>query len=636
MGELLSHLWPQFSAIGTGGIPSISAFIVALMLGIIAISIFFIFRHWFHFYRRFIGIQKLIQGRTKENLAAERREMMEKAFQIKPVDVGLLWREFDESLVASPDQKYLYNTLDAEHFFNSRNLAKGLTGSRLLAAAPSFLVAIGVLGTFVGLTVGLDQLNVESSDIDVLKVGIDQMISSAAVAFMTSVWGVGLSLFLNLIEKILESRVLRRVTRLQQDIDFLYPRVSAEQSLVHISESTEASKDALLELHERIGSKLQETVTGITANMQEALTDTLNQVMKPAIQALVDNTNQQSTEALESLIKNFMSGVSKAGEQQGQQLQNAASQVNEAVNRIGSEVSALSSSFVEQQKALSAANEERQQKIDEQHQRSLAVSNEQQKAMEEQFNQLLKNLSSSLSEQFNTVRSHDEQRQQQFADQVAAMNDNHNSMIVNFEHLLKEIAKQSEESAQQHLKLLGELKETTSHLSKGATYLDSSANQLGILSGNLKNATDTLSGTLNKAADQLVELSGQNEKLSRMVTERMDALRVIQESMNECAAKLESSSTLINSGFNNLGKTQDEFLNNVREQFNRLGESLQSQVSSIEKQANEWLNTYANEVNQQVNHRMEEWNNQTLKFANQMLSTVQAISNVVDELEDKK
>src|SRR5690606_18834332 len=145
-------------------------------------------------------------------------------------DVGKVWREFDESLVISGDQKALFNTLDADHFFNARTLAPGLTGSRLLAATPSFLVAIGVLGTFVGLTVGLDSLNLSSrSDIPELRDGIDRLIQGATVAFMTSVWGVGLSLLLNMIEKFMERSALSKIKSVQQEIDFLYPRIPAEQ-----------------------------------------------------------------------------------------------------------------------------------------------------------------------------------------------------------------------------------------------------------------------------------------------------------------------------------------------------------------------------------------------------------------------
>ncbi|MEN1451253.1 anti-phage ZorAB system protein ZorA, partial [Pseudomonas aeruginosa] len=102
------------------------------------------------------------------------------------------------------------------------------TASRLLAAAPSFLVAIGVLGTFVGLTVGLEGLVGTSDEIEALKGGINKLISGAAVAFMTSVWGVFFSLLLNFVEKMFERSALGQIQQLQHDIDFLYPRIPAE------------------------------------------------------------------------------------------------------------------------------------------------------------------------------------------------------------------------------------------------------------------------------------------------------------------------------------------------------------------------------------------------------------------------
>ena len=636
MFEILNHLIPQFHAIGDGTIPSISASIVIAMLFILGLSFVFLVWHFLNFNRRLRGIKALISSQSKENLSMERRSILERAFSLKPVDIGYLWREFDESLVSSPDNQFLYNTLDAEHFFNTRTLARGLTGSRLLAATPSFLVAIGVLGTFIGLTIGLDGLNVDSSEIDVLKSDIDQMISSAAVAFMTSVWGVGLSLILNFIEKFLESRVLKKVLKLQQDIDFLYPRVSAEQSLVHISENSQASKDALLELHERIGSKLQEAVNGISEEMQSALTDTLNQVMKPAIEALVDKTSQQSTEALESLIKNFMQGLSKAGEGQGQQLKEAANQVNEAVQKIGSEISSLSSSFTEQQQAMSVASQQRQQKMDEHHQRLINAAEEKQDAMEHKFSELMNQLTSSLNDQFSATRDHEERRSKQLEQQAADSSIQHNNLISNIENILTQIARQSEESAIQHQKLVGELRNASQNLVESSSHMDSSANQLGVLSANLKAASDMLSGDISSAAESVIQLSGQHQKLIEAVDERMKTLQGIQISISECVEALDGTSQMLSGGLETFGQTQDEFLSGVREQFNQLGDTLQTQVEQIEKQASEWLQSYASEVNSQVNDRMEEWNNQTLKFTNQMLSTVQSIGNVVDELEDKR
>lgn len=305
MMDLLKHLIPDFAHMFSANPNGISAWFWSATALIFGLSLYFLFVHFRRFRTRLRALRSLLEGQSKETLALSRRETMQKAQGLDAPNVGMLWREFDESLVLSSDQKHLFNTLDAEHFFNARTLAPGLTASRLLAAAPSFLVAIGVLGTFVGLTVGLEGLVGTSDEIEALKGGINKLISGAAVAFMTSVWGVFFSLLLNFVEKMFERSALGQIQQLQHDIDFLYPRIPAEQSLVHIAEYGKESKEALQELHERIGDRLQETLNGMSEAMQTALTDALNNIMAPAIQTLVSTTSQQSTQVLEKLVGKF-------------------------------------------------------------------------------------------------------------------------------------------------------------------------------------------------------------------------------------------------------------------------------------------------------------------------------------------
>src|SRR5690606_41026188 len=104
------------------------------------------------------------------------------ALEQDPDVTGALWREFDESLVYSADKTRLSNTLDAEHFFNNYTLAYGLTSSRLLAAAPTFLTAIGVLGTFLGLKFGLKVLQIIAWDVEALKDCISVLLCEPAVS----------------------------------------------------------------------------------------------------------------------------------------------------------------------------------------------------------------------------------------------------------------------------------------------------------------------------------------------------------------------------------------------------------------------------------------------------------------------
>jgi hypothetical protein len=213
MNELLGHLWPKF------GLPwkpefqvqEIGGLFWFFMIVITAVAVGFVIFHRIRCGRRLRLLQDLIGSQDKDSLAVNRHAILEKALEQDPKETGKLWREFDESLVYSTDKSRLYNTLDAEHFFNARTLAPGLTSSRLLSATPTFLTAIGVLGTFIGLTLGLANLQINAGEIDTLKSGVSTMINGAAVAFMTSVWGVFLSLILNVTEKLAERGALKEI-----------------------------------------------------------------------------------------------------------------------------------------------------------------------------------------------------------------------------------------------------------------------------------------------------------------------------------------------------------------------------------------------------------------------------------------
>lgn len=56
---------------------------------------------------------------------------------------------------------------------------------------------------------------------------------------------------------------------------------------------------------------------------------------------------------------------------------------------------------------------------------------------------------------------------------------------------------------------------------------------------------------------------------------------------------------------------------------------------AVEKQAEQWLASYHKEVTGQIQDRMTKWDEVSRRYADGMLSTVQAIEGIVDELESK-
>ncbi|TRO40748.1 phage tail tape measure protein [Pseudomonas sp. ALS1279] len=706
MMDLLKHLIPDFAHMFSANPNGISAWFWSATAVIFVLSLYFLFVHFRRFRTRLRALRSLLEGQSKETLALSRRETVQKAQGLDAPNVGMLWREFDESLVLSSDQKHLFNTLDAEHFFNARTLAPGLTASRLLAAAPSFLVAIGVLGTFVGLTVGLEGLVGTSDEIESLKGGINKLISGAAVAFMTSVWGVFFSLLLNFVEKMFERSALGQIQQLQHDIDSLYPRIPAEQSLVHIAEYGKESKEALQELHERIGDRLQETLNGMSEAMQTALTDALNNIMAPAIQTLVSTTSQHSTQVLEKLVGNFMDGMTSVGREQGLQMQQAAADVNAAVSGMSERLNQLFSSLNEQQgrqmevaqqqsaafetqlQRISGSAEERQAQMEqrfaelmsgltnqlqtqlgaaqqrdeerqvlferllgqasssqtamleqfsnstrEQMQAMAEAGNERHNNLEKVFSRLMMNLNTQLDSQMGAAEQREQARQQRFQEQLDQVSTHQQELLSGLASAVQATQQQSRLMADQHQQLLGQLKQVSEATAQSSKHLDSSANQLGLLSANLRQAADTLGQRLEAVTHGVEKAGQQNAELAAQLQSQAATLAQLQATLLEGAQRFEQAAGEARNGFGEMKSAQQEFLSGVRHEFTALGEKLREQVEAVEKQAEEWLRSYAGEVRTQIDDRMNKWNEVSLSYADQMHRTVQAMSSILDELE---
>ncbi|NVK41173.1 MAG: anti-phage defense ZorAB system ZorA [Oceanospirillaceae bacterium] len=787
MFELLSHLLPQFSSVSEPGFQTmeLGVWFWILMVSIMVLSVCSVIYHRGRFSRRLSRVLQLIEGQDRATLAQNRKATLDKALEQDPKVTGALWREFDESLVYSADKTRLSNTLDAEHFFNSNTLANGLTSSRLLAAAPSFLTAIGVLGTFIGLTLGLKGLQIDAEQIDTLKSGVSAMINGAAVAFMTSVWGVGLSLLLNMFEKLVERGALSKIRDLQQKIDFLYPRLPAEHSLVQIAAATEESKESLQELHERIGNSLQKAVSGMSDSMQQAFTDALNNVMAPAIKTLVDNTSQQSTDALEKLVTKFMSGMESVGRDQGSLMQGAANDVRSSLTEMGGQMEALFKRLEEQQNRSRESTEDTAQAYARMLEQQRMDATQRQEQMEQKFNQLMEQFSSKVSAQFDNAEAIDEKRtqaheklfelfeeqqaasreqtnktSQEFARQIEqqglsaskhqqameqrfnqlmeqmsikatsqfdkaaeleqqralAQKESHQQMLSGFNHQLEQFGsttadqikvmreagieqqsqlsktfesalgdinnllsrqteaaaerdnqiesrfrsqvdqlaseqqkllaavtegtqqaqKQMLQMAEQHRQLMAELGVVSRSVESSSQNMNRSSTQLGLLSTNLKQVTDVLDTRLQAVTSSIEGVSDQTKALAEQVTEQANTLQQLQYALSQATEHFERAAQSADQGFQAFGKHQQGFLEGIKHEFQTLGGALKHQVEEIEQQADQWLRSYSNEVRTQVSERMEQWNETTLQFADQMRSTVNVISGIVDDLEQKQ
>lgn len=184
-----------------------------------------------------------------------------------------LFRELRHHLVEFPSRDgsgraSKRRTVDAAEVFRESTLGPAFSSSRLFLAIPSILTGLGVLGTFVGL-----QLGIGSLDFNDLEKSIRPLIKGVAVAFSSSVWGVGASLLFSWWEKAWEGFALGRLHTIQSRVDALFPRYVPEEAMLELERTSRGTEDLLKNLAVAIGAEMQKAIGRLGAEIKDAVSN---------------------------------------------------------------------------------------------------------------------------------------------------------------------------------------------------------------------------------------------------------------------------------------------------------------------------------------------------------------------------
>ncbi|MGP4079307.1 hypothetical protein ACTWQL_05280 [Pseudalkalibacillus sp. R45] len=291
---------------------------------------------------------------------------------------------------------------------------------RLLHGLPSLAIIVGVLGTFVGLTIAIMAMQDtlvsignqpgENANLSVSAIvaAISEPFRGMSIAFVTSIAGIGSSLLLSFVQ----SGFLTGGTSLS----YLQDRVltEAEGVLDHVVQEqlqNEKPKDSLERLLDRLVSKVQESfqqsigdfsekMVDFTSGLEEAMDD-----VKGILTAQRDHTEQfkQSTDVLVMFGDRFSETITK--------LESVQHSVDKSLSKLNDHVSG----FEKQYKRTSDQLEQGQKRMEHVMKHSDRMIEESQKKTEE--------LGRSLVNGVETVLSRYETKQEDFERKMAQQND---------------------------------------------------------------------------------------------------------------------------------------------------------------------------------------------------------------------
>ena len=213
------------------------------------------------------------------------------------------------------------------------------------------LTALGILGTFLGLVLGLRSF--DFSNADQMTSSVEALVGGLNVAFYTSIYGVTLSILYNII--------FRRITTgLTQELNHFYDAFNSalepvsQKAMVERMDSRQAENNALMQdikalLDERLGERLGH-------QMAETLTPVFDRIIQSLDSMMLDFHKEQAN-SLEKIVDAFVDRIGGALNSHVKALGESVDELSQAQKTMSVELQRLIKQIVKTSKDTSQINE---------------------------------------------------------------------------------------------------------------------------------------------------------------------------------------------------------------------------------------------------------------------------------------
>ena len=276
----------------------ISNIIVSVFISvIICMTVFYLFSFWKKTKELDKNINSAIEElpKTRDEFTKKYHEINEIFSSQKYIIFNHLWKEFTEQLIeATEKEPSIQNSIRPEKFFILEYLLKKKDiNSKLLGSMPGILVGLGVLGTFVGLSVSLvgafPHLNEESKNIEN---AIEILISGSSVAFFTSVFGLFCSLLFNFLSDKRISRLQSSLNNFNFGLEKCLKFVTEEHLLIRHLEELKQQGRYLENMDESIALKIGDHIKQMGNSIKESISQGNQNISEKFLSDLINKMTQ--------------------------------------------------------------------------------------------------------------------------------------------------------------------------------------------------------------------------------------------------------------------------------------------------------------------------------------------------------
>lgn len=233
-----------------------------------------------------------------------------------------LWHEFRKTL---HEQKELDTetgqfevvalrpTVPAEMFFNTQVLVDNRLHTEFFKHLPGIFTGVGIIGTFMGLILGLQAFEVSETP-TVVRQSLNSLLHGVWEAFLVSALAISLAMIVTVIEKLLLASLYRKVEELNQALDSQLQAGAGEEYLSRLVKASEESATQTKILKDALVADLKQVLSELTERQITAMNAgnvTLGQAIGSHIEASLQKPLEEIARATGGLREDQGSVVSK-------------------------------------------------------------------------------------------------------------------------------------------------------------------------------------------------------------------------------------------------------------------------------------------------------------------------------------
>jgi uncharacterized protein with HEPN domain len=453
----------------------------------------------------------------------------------------------------------------ANSFFTEQIVISTPLKAEFFKHLPGILTGIGIIGTFLGLILGLFTFDV-SKDADQVRNSLRNLLSSVGNAFIVSLTAIGMAMWITWLEKRTINGLYTELDELCGLIDSLFEAGAGEEYLQRLVDASETSATQAMQMKESIVTDLKQVLTELT-NQQIA-------TMTATSQQLSQSIGDSITQGLVDPLTRISEAVQTVGNSQGE---GVTKLLTDVMSRFVTEMDGM---FGSQMRGMNEMLVQTASTIQDASQRFEQLANQIQQAGSGAADAMSKRVEEALLNMQNAQASSNEQ------------------MRMFVEQLKQNITQGQSESSELTKSLVKELSESTTALVRSLQDQSNSAQsahddrqkerdeQMNRLLEHLKeNISNTQAESVNATTQLLGKLGESTEKLVKQLEDQTEKAR--QEQVQRSAQQDASTTELLENLKKHFQSAQSETASSTSALLTQLGEATQNLVKSLQDQGNQ-------------------------------------------------